>query len=139
MSSPHALEGGCTCGAIRYRLTGEPLATFVCHCTECQRQSGSAFAMSLMIPRDSFALLRGALRSYTRTSDSGRELGIAFCGDCGTRIFHEPRYREGVLNLKPGTLDDTSWLQPTHHFWTRSRQAWVELPEGVACFEMQQV
>jgi hypothetical protein len=93
--------------------------------------------MSLLVREDSFRLTAGELRDFTRDSDSGRRVRCAFCPTCGTRIYHDPAYAEGILNIKPGTLDDTSQLQPTIHVWTRSRQPWVTIPEGATCFERQ--
>lgn len=130
-------EGGCQCGQLRYRFEGAPLAIAVCHCTECQRQSGSAFGMSLLVPQNSFQLIAGEVRDFTRSSDSGRRVRCVFCPSCGTRIYHDPAYAQGILNIKPGTLDDTSWLLPTVHVWTRSKQPWVTIPDGAKCFEQQ--
>ncbi len=135
MSDPR--EGGCQCGAVRYRLEGEPVALIACHCTECQRQSGSAFGMSLIVPKDAFQLLSGELKRFTRTADSGRSVECAFCPACGTRIYHEPTSRKDTLNIKPGTLDGTSWLSPALHVWTKRKQPWVPIPEGVRSFEGQ--
>ncbi len=130
-------EGGCQCGAVRYRLEGEPVALVACHCTECQRQSGSAFGMSLIVPKHAFQLLSGEPKQFDRTADSGRSVECAFCPACGTRIYHEPSSRKDTLNIKPGTLDDTSWLSPALHVWTKSKQPWVLIPEGVRSFEGQ--
>ncbi len=130
-------EGGCQCGALRYRLEGEPVALVACHCTECQRQSGSAFGMSLIVPKDAFQLLCGEPKRFARTADSGRSVECAFCPACGTRIHHEPTYRKDTLNIKPGTLDDTSWLSPALHVWTKSKQPWVPIPEGMRSLEGQ--
>jgi hypothetical protein len=130
-------QGGCQCGALRYRIEAEPVALVACHCTECQRQSGSAFGMSLVVPQQAFRMLSGEPRIFTRKAASGREVACAFCGECGNRIYHEPKYRQETLNVKPGTLDDTSWLSPALHVWTRSKQPWVPLPEGVRCLEGQ--
>jgi len=129
------IEGGCQCGEIRYRVNGQPLATVACHCTECQRQSGSAFGMSMVVPRESFALLSGEPKFFTRPADSGGSVDCAFCGSCGTRIFHRPEKLPDTLNVKPGTLDDTSWLAPVAQVWVKRKQPWVELPEGARCFE----
>jgi hypothetical protein len=118
---------------VRYRLEGDPLGLAVCHCSECQRQSGSAFGMSLSVPRDRFQLLCGELKTFTTRCDSGRTKTCAFCPDCGTRIHHQGE--DSVLSLKPGTLDDTSWLEPDSHFWTKRQQSWLTLPAGVARFE----
>jgi hypothetical protein len=131
-------EGGCQCGAVRYQLEGEPVALVVCHCTECQRQSGSAFGMSLFVLRKSLRLLSGELKKFTREGESGNIVGCMFCGDCGTRIYHESEMLgEGTVNIKPGTLDDTSWLSPSLQVWTRSKQPWVPLAEGVRAMERQ--
>lgn len=130
-------DGGCQCGRVRYRVRGEPLSLAVCHCTLCQRQSGSAFGMSLMVPAESFELLSGELASFTVTCDSGRTKECAFCPACGTRIHHRGALDPSVVSLKPGTLDDPSGLVPGLHIWTRSRQAWVPIPEGVPCFEAE--
>lgn len=133
----NAREGGCQCGAVRYRLEGEPIALAVCHCTECQRQSGSAFGMSLIVPANALTLLAAKPRIFSRSSEAGRTVDCAFCADCGTRIYHRPARRPTTTNLKPGTLDDTSWLTPEIHVWTKSKQPWVSIPEGVRSVEAQ--
>lgn len=132
-----AKEGGCQCGGIRYRIEADPIALVVCHCTECQRQSGSAFGMSLVVPKAAFRLLSGEPATFTRKADSGRDVVCAFCSRCGNRIYHAPTYTKETLNVKPGTLDDRSWLAPGAHVWTRSRQPWVPIPEGARCFDGQ--
>lgn len=126
-------EGGCQCGRVRYCLAGEPLGLAICHCTECQRQSGSAFGMSLAVPESGFELLSGELRTFRVICDSGREKECAFCPHCGTRIHH--RGSTPVLSIKAGTLDERAWLEPDTHYWTRSKQPWVVIPEGVPCVE----
>ena len=130
-------EGGCQCGAVRYRLEGEPVVLAVCHCSECQRQSGSAFGMSLIVPRRAFQLLSGETKTFTRTAESGRDVACVFCPACGTRVYHVPGLPGDNLNVKPGTLDDRSWLAPAIHVWTKSKQPWVPIPEAVRCFEGQ--
>ncbi len=130
-------EGGCQCGALRYRVEGKPVALAVCHCKDCQRASGSAFGMSLIVRRDSFRLLSGEPKSFTKTADSGNQVGCYFCGDCGTRIYHSPSVMPDTLNVKPGTLDDPSWLTPDVHVWTKRKHAWVLIPDGVPSLEGQ--
>jgi hypothetical protein len=130
-------QGGCQCGAVRYQVTGQPIAVSVCHCRECQRQSGSAFGMSMIVPREAFRLLAGEMKSFTRNSDSGRPVTCSFCGECGTRIHHEVRYMAGVLNIKPGTLDDTSFLAPSTEVWSMRRYPWVQLATIERSFEGQ--
>jgi hypothetical protein len=124
------IEGGCQCGSIRYRIEREPLFLAVCHCTECQRQSGSAFGMSLAVPADAFQN-SGALKTFEVRCDSGRKKTCAFCPECGTRIYH---LTENGMSLKAGTLDDTSWLKPDAYYWTKRKQRWVLIPDGVARF-----
>jgi hypothetical protein len=93
--------------------------------------------MSLIVPRESFQLLRGEPKSFTRTADSGRRVECAFCPTCGTRIYHAPEVMPDTLNLKAGTLDETSWLRPGAHVWTSQKQPWLAIPEGMPCFEGQ--
>jgi hypothetical protein len=127
--------GGCQCGRVRYRIVGEPKAVTACHCTECQRQSGSAFGMSAIVEREQLTLEAGDLRSFSRVGDSGLSVESFFCGECGTRIYHRLERMPGTLNVKAGTLDDTRSLSPAVHVWLASKQAWVLLPEGVPRFE----
>jgi hypothetical protein len=122
---------------VRYRLEGDPITLAVCHCSECQRQSGSAFGMSLVVKSEAFELLAGAPRKFTRSSDSGRRLHCFFCPDCGNRIYHEREGSRGTVNVKAGTLDDRSWLVPAVHVWTAEKQPWVRIDEGTPCFEGQ--
>ena len=136
MSFPQT--GGCQCGAVRYEITGPPEVVYACHCTECQRQSGSAFAMAAVIPQRHFRLTQGAPNMFARASGPAKTMECWFCPACGTRLYHMP---EGTSypnrNVKPGTLDDTSWLVPTIHFWTRSAQTWVVIPEGAVRYDTQ--
>ncbi len=118
------LTGGCQCGEVRYRIDAEPLTVLACHCTECQKQSASAFGMTMPVPRAGFTFSKGQPAHWERKADSGNTLGAAFCATCGTRLFHEPA-NKAVLNVKPGTLDDTSWLSPVGHIWTDRAQPWV--------------
>jgi hypothetical protein len=131
------LTGGCCCGAVRYEIRAAPTAVYRCHCTDCQRQSGSAYAMSMFVPRGSVALTAGTPRAWHRRADSGRYMQCFFCPECGTRLYNEPEARPEVTVIKPGTLDDTSWLNPAGDIWTRSKQPWVEVPEGGIAFSEQ--
>jgi len=131
------MTGGCQCGAIRYEITGAPKRTVVCHCTDCQRQSGAAFGMTLLVAEDGFRIVQGEVKTWASTSSTGRGKLGAFCPDCGTRIYHKPEWRKGTYSIKPGTLDDTSDLKPDMHLWTSSKQPWVIIPEGVEAYEKQ--
>jgi hypothetical protein len=130
-------RGGCQCGKIRYELRAEPLTLYACHCTECQKQSASAFGMSMTVPRDAVHILQGELKQWSRSSASGREVICFFCGECGTRLFHQPSRNPHTTNIKPGTLDDTSWLQPVGNLWTQSAQPWIHCSEEMLNYEGQ--
>lgn len=129
--------GGCQCGEIRYEIAGEPRRLLACHCKDCQRQSGSAFGMTLVVGESDFRILEGKVKTFSAQSDAGREKIGAFCPSCGTRIYHKLEWRPGAITIKPGTLDDTSWLEPKMHIWTRSKQPWVVIPEGAQIHEKQ--
>jgi len=114
-------EGRCQCGGVKYQVTGTPVTVFACHCTECQRQSSSAFGMALWIRHGAAELLSGELRTWVRQTPSGKALECSFCPACGTRLFHKFLGQSEMMSIKPGTLDDTRWLEPAGHIWTRAR------------------
>lgn len=129
------LTGGCQCGRFRYKLAGPPLVFYLCHCTECQRQTSSAFGESLRIQSKHLEINSG-LSCIERKSDSGKQRQGWFCPDCGVRIWHGTLGSEEI-NIKAGTLDDTSWLIPAGHIWTSSKQPFVKLASDEICYEAQ--
>ena len=128
-------EGGCECGALRYAIEGEPLAVAACHCAQCQRQTGSAFGMSMVVPRTAFAWISGEPRSYHTRADSGADKECVFCGNCGIRIYNALTSLPQTFNVKPGTLDDTGWFTPGLHVWLSSKQPWTPVPDGAPHFD----
>jgi hypothetical protein len=133
---PAPYDGGCLCGLMRYRVSDEPLTLYVCHCTDCQRRTGSAFALSMVVLKSALELLQGDPRTYTVTSSGVQRRG-KFCADCSTRLWGEPLKFPQVVVVQPGTLDDTTWLRPIGHIWTRSKQPWVSIPNDTLNFEGQ--
>ncbi len=133
---PLPLKGSCQCGAVRYLLKGKPLAFYICHCKECQKQSSSAFGESLRV-RIADLEIRGKVKSFVRGSNSGTKVHCDFCPNCGTRLFHRRPTNKDSLNIKAGTLDDSSWLKPAGHIWTKSRQSWVIIPQDDLSYEGQ--
>ncbi|MBI3435158.1 MAG: GFA family protein [Proteobacteria bacterium] len=131
------LTGTCQCGSIRYEIRGEPLSVYACHCTECQRQSAGAFALSMPVARDAVVVLSGKPKSWRRTTESGRVIQCIFCPQCGVRLFHNPESNPDISVVKPGTLDETGWLFPVGHIWTRSAQPWFKIPLDAICYEGQ--
>jgi hypothetical protein len=129
------LTGGCACEAVRFQVNAMPLLVYACHCTECQRWSGSAFSLSMPVKADSFGLTRGTPKPYRRTGASGIESTCWFCGDCGGRAYGQRDIRPDIVIVRAGTLDDTSWLRPIAHVYLRSAQAWERIPNNAECFD----
>ena len=123
-------EGGCQCAAIRFRLTAAPERVYCCHCTECRRQSASAFGISVIVPPGAVEVLRGEPKHWTRPTDSGGTMTCAFCPDCGSRLWHEAG---GAVSVKGGALDATP--EPERHIWTASKLPWVVIPEDAETWE----
>ena len=121
------LVGGCQCGALRYAITQPPLMIYNCHCTNCQRIGGGAFSTPATVLEASFAFTTGAPHTFEWTSDAGNRRFGWLCGACGSRIAHGQVPSSGVLSVRCGTLDDTSWVEPVGDIWTRSAQPWVSL------------
>jgi hypothetical protein len=131
------LTGGCQCGAVRYEIRAQPLTVYACHCTECQRQSASAFSLSLVVARDAVVIIAGTPKQWRRVIEGTRAIGCVFCGECGVRLLHNPERNPQVSIVKPGTLDDTGWLEPVGHVWTRRAQSWFEIPDDGVNYDGQ--
>ncbi|HEV2363711.1 MAG TPA: GFA family protein [Caulobacteraceae bacterium] len=129
------LEGRCACGAVRYRLASAPMFVHCCHCLDCQRQTGSAFAVNALIETDRVEALEGAVTSVTLPTDSGRPLIAVGCAACRTGLWLHYGGRMATAFVRVGTLEDPTALAPDVHIFTRSKQPWVGLPDGVPVFE----
>lgn len=123
------ITGGCQCGAVRYSLKAAPVVFYLCHCTECQKQSSSAFGESVRV-RAADVSVSGTAALYTTVADSGNGKYCEFCPSCGTRLFHGRKPGAEIFNIKGGTLDDAKWLRPAGHIWTRSKQAFYAIADG---------
>jgi hypothetical protein len=132
MSMPR--EGGCSCGAVRYRLTSEPLFTHCCHCLNCQRQTGSAFVINLLIEADRVELLAGDPQPVDVPRDDGSTQRIFRCPTCHVAVFSEYG-RPEVRFVRGGTLEDPSAITPDVHIYTRSKLPWIALPDTAPAFE----
>jgi hypothetical protein len=128
-------EGGCACGAVRYRLTSEPLLTHCCHCLNCQRQTGSAFVINLLIEADRVVLLAGAPEPVDAPREDGSKQRIFRCPGCQVAVFSEYG-RPGVRFVRAGTLDEPSSITPDVHIFTRSKLPWITLPDSVPAFDV---
>lgn len=119
------LVGGCACGALRYELSAPPVMIYNCHCKNCQKITGSAFTVAATVFENALAFTRGAPERTTWKADSGNERFGLFCGDCGSRIANGQIPSIGMLSLRAGTFDDTSWVEPVGDIWTKSAQKWA--------------
>jgi hypothetical protein len=126
-----ALEGGCTCRGLRYRLTGVPLFVHCCHCRWCQRESGSAFALNALIEADRVQVLAGEAEVVDTASLSGKGQRISRCPRCRIAVWSNyAGAGDAVRFVRVGTLDDPDRCPPDIHIYTASKQPWVVLPPG---------
>ena len=121
---PAPFSGGCLCGAIRYESRAEPLFSINCHCRDCQRTTGTAYAPVLAVPRDALRISQGEPTYYTSQSDSGETVSRGFCPECGSGIFSKLSANPDIVGLKAASLDDPSWFRPTVDIYTDSAQPW---------------
>ena len=133
---PLPWEGGCQCGAVRLRVVAPPLTLYCCHCRECQRQSSSAFGMSMRLERGAVEVEWSSMAAHERDAGGPSAVVGHFCGRCGVRLIHARRGGPTV-NLKAGSLDDTSWLRPVGHIWTRRAQPWVRFEADALLHDAQ--
>lgn len=122
------IKGGCLCGNIRYSATGDPVLTAVCHCSHCQKQTGTSFSILVGVPNEALSI-QGDLKTFLDTGTSGKPVHRKFCPECGSPIVSVVDEVPGLSFIKAGTLDDTNWLKPTVEIWCRSAQPWVTLSE----------
>jgi hypothetical protein len=122
-------SGRCLCGQVTFELAGDLMATAVCHCSHCQRQSGGAFSVNL-VAHESQLTVSGTLQTYEETGEAGDDVYVRrrFCGSCGSPIVSELAKSPGIVAVKAGALDDRSDVRPTMEVWCVDRQPWVELP-----------
>jgi hypothetical protein len=128
------LEGGCSCGAVRYRLTDAPMVTHCCHCSDCQRQTGSAFVINALIETDRIEMLAAAPKMYPQPSPSGRGHDIYRCEACGTAMWSDYGKRPYLRFVRVGTLDEASAIAPDVHIFTQTKQPWVTLPADAPAY-----
>jgi hypothetical protein len=129
-------QGGCLCGDIRYALREDPVTVYACHCTDCQTETGSGFYLSVVVRADALVYTKGRPETYEVQLADGRKKGAYYCQRCTARVGGASSL-PGIASVDGGSLDDTSWLVPAGHIWTRSAQPWIRLPEQSLKFPMQ--
>ncbi|MEH6569894.1 MAG: GFA family protein [Halioglobus sp.] len=122
-------SGSCQCRGVTYQIEGDPLMVYACHCSDCQKRTGSAFSMGMIYPLLAISV-SGKLSAWTRTSDAGDSNTRQSCQQCGNVIYGEGSATPDIIKLQAGTLDDTSDVFAHAHIWTQSAQPWFELPSG---------
>jgi hypothetical protein len=129
------VTGGCACGGVRYRLASEPLFVHCCHCLNCQRQTGGAFAINLLIEAERVEVLTGEPEPVDAPRDDGSAQRIYRCPSCRVAVFSEYGWPE-IRFVRGGTLDDPASVEPDIHIFTKSKLLWIVLPEGVPAVEI---
>lgn len=129
------LEGGCLCGHVRFRATQAPMRTLACHCTFCQKVSGSSYFAESMFAIDAVQFNDGPLQRYEHVSDtSQKKVYVHFCAHCGTTVSLTFERWPEVRGIARGCYDNPDAAPLSSHIWTRSAQSGTALPEGMACF-----
>ena len=129
-----ALSGGCTCGAVRYECSADPLGVALCYCRDCQRSSGGAFATIVIAPASGVKVTKGRPKGHGVKAESGNPVTREFCGDCGSPLFGKPQAFPNVLGITAASLDDPSQLKPSMAIWVDSAQPWAPIPDNLARF-----
>jgi len=122
MTTP--LTGGCLCGAIRYTLSAPIGGLRACHCTDCQKASGTGASVNAVVPGDALKITWGTPRRYARKADSGRILLRYFCGDCGSPLYSHREISPERVVIRMGSLDNPPAVKIATNIWTRSARAW---------------
>ncbi|HET7669915.1 MAG TPA: GFA family protein [Burkholderiales bacterium] len=125
------VHGGCHCGRIAFEGELDPARVGVCHCTDCQSLSGSAFTVYAQVQREAFRLLRGEPKVYVKTAESGNRRAQAFCADCGSRLWAAAEKDTPLYNLRVGTLRERAELRPQVQLWCRSAMPWLREIDAV--------
>ena len=127
------MKGGCLCGAVRYTANAETEVIVVCHCRDCQKFTGSAFGVLIGLPQSAIEI-QGALKTFTKTADSGKPIVRHFCPECGSAITEESAAAPGMVYLNAGTLDDPTFVTPTTEIYCDRALSWVQLSGGMQRF-----
>lgn len=140
MSTFELQEGGCVCNKVRYKLTGEPLRVTVCHCTWCQRRTGSAFGVELVFKKDQVRFETDSVSVFRHISDeSGRWVDQHFCNSCGSNIGLTLEVVPNIQSIAVGSLDEQDWTVLSNidrcHVYTRTSREWSNIPDEVTQFE----
>ena len=130
-----AIDGSCLCGQIRYEATIDDTKVRICHCTQCQVHSASAFRTGVLVHSDHFKLTQGELKTYIKTAESGQPRILTFCANCGTSIYGSGLEDQTFLSLRLGTATQSAELVPSAHMWHRSAMPWLSRLTDLPVYE----
>ena len=125
------IKGSCMCENVQYNSAEEPFAQAVCHCLDCQKQTGTAFSVVVGLHEAELKLSGASHATIVTIGDTGKQTIRHFCNNCGSPIYSQPHAYPGIAFLKAGTLDDTTWLKPTLNVYCETAQSWVTIDEGM--------
>jgi hypothetical protein len=126
------INGGCHCGNITYEATADPEKSLICHCTDCQIMSGSAYRTIIFVPSNQFSLLTGELKTYLKTADSGNSRAMAFCENCGSHIYAcDATDNPETLGVRLGTCNQRDQIQPSQQYYCKSKLPWTDNLEEI--------
>jgi hypothetical protein len=132
------VDGRCLCGYLSYEAEVDPDLVSICHCTDCQVLSGSAFRVTVPVTDGSFKFLSGAPKTYVKTAASGSKRALAFCPECGTSVYSKPTDdKSDYFGLRVGSLRQRDELVPRVQYWCNSAQSWVGVIDDLLKFETE--
>jgi hypothetical protein len=132
------IEGSCHCGKVTFSASVDADHVIICHCTDCQTLSGSAYRTVVPAIEGSFKFLTGEPRKYVKVAENGSRRSQAFCGDCGTPIYSAPDDEQSLFfGLRVGAIKQRDQLIPKSQYWVRSAQSWIKETADMAEFETQ--
>jgi hypothetical protein len=131
-----AYPASCFCGAVQFTLTEKPMFVHCCHCTDCQTQTGGAFAINAIIEAEHVKLIRGKPKRVTMPTESGRPHDIYRCAKCDTALWSDYGRRKVMLFVRVSTLKRPHKIKPDVHIFTRSKVPWVRLPKAARAFKV---
>jgi hypothetical protein len=129
------ITGGCLCGMIRYKIDGEPFRIANCHCDDCRKATGSAYATNLFFNETQVVVLHGKPKKFSHIADSGNSMTKEFCDNCGSQIFGSGAFRPGVVNIKVGSIDDANFVSPEVNLYTSHALSCTHIDGDVDNFE----
>lgn len=132
------IDGTCHCGAIAFEADVDPENTAICHCTDCQTMSGTAYRVAVRTTEERFKLVRGNPKLYVKKSESGNQRAMAFCNHCGTQLYGcDTGEKMGRISIRTGTLKQRDELYPRRQIWCRSARSWLASVDGLPRTETQ--